>query len=184
MFLILFLTFFPLPSLHFFLSHTFFYNYYRGFSNIPQWIGELDKKIESIIADRLRAACGVWLQAFITGNSSSQMTDDNRKKEVNRDGGREGIVEIQPTIHEILLSNQILYLSPPIEMARSECISAFYSYTSIVATLPRIAGSRFQGLFWTLFLRPPPTHIYIHINSLSQPISPHSTIDIFLFIFY
>ena len=116
--------------------------HHRGFSNIPQWIGELDKKIEIIIAERLRTACSVWLQAFVAGTSST-IVDDDMKKEAF---GRDESPVIEPTVHEILLSNQILYLSPPIEKARSECISAFYSYAAIITTLPRIAGSRFQGL--------------------------------------
>jgi dynein heavy chain 1 len=105
----------------------------RGFSNIHVWISNLDDKIENILTDRLKSACVVWLSAF---NSDDDNNDINNEQ-VN-------CLTLDQTVHEILLSNQMLYLSPPIEQARTEWIANFHNFITIIVTLPRIVGSRFK----------------------------------------
>eukprot|EP01038_Epipyxis_sp_PR26KG_P004455 gene4455-6300_t len=57
----------------------------------------------------------------------------------------EKIVELESITHEILIANQILYLSPPIEYAKSHWISEFHKYIATACILPRIVPSRFKA---------------------------------------
>ena len=54
------------------------------------------------------------------------------------------MLQLDQTVHEVLLSNQVLFLSPPLEQARAEWIASFHHYISLLCTLPRITSSRFQ----------------------------------------
>ena len=55
-------------------------------------------------------------------------------------------VALDYTFHEILLqsSTQMLFLTPPLEQARVDWISAFHQHVAIACTLPRLSSSRFQ----------------------------------------
>ena len=51
---------------------------------------------------------------------------------------------LSPTTHEVLLSNQMLFLAPPLEQARVEWVASFHHHLSVVCTLPRLSSSRFN----------------------------------------
>ena len=68
-------------------------------------------------------------------DSSAALTDE---------GGVEGVARMGQTVHEIILNNQTLYLSPPLEQARVLWISHFQNYVSIISSLPRVSSSRYQ----------------------------------------
>ena len=71
--------------------------------------------------------------------------DGRHEKEMDKEKNleKEKLI-LDPTLHEVLLSNQILFVAPPLEQARIDWISAFHQHVSIVCTLPRISSSRFN----------------------------------------
>lgn len=97
----------------------------KNFSNVAIWISQLDKKVETIICNRLKVAIDNWLKAFVRNEAS------------------DGLTERLETVYEIILNNQVLVLSPPIEQARVDWQHNFHEFLSLVATLPRIVSSRF-----------------------------------------
>ena len=145
----------------------------RGFSNVTAWVLDLDSRIENIILTRLVAAVGLWVRAFSVDSLTEDDVDNaiedsplksrlkgmhsvqKRKRSINIQSKYEketekkeiAVVErltLDPTLHEILLSNQILFVAPPLEQARMDWISAFHQHVSVVCTLPRISSSRFN----------------------------------------
>ena len=108
----------------------------RGFSNIDIWVKFIDSAIESIITERLEIGIKQWVRAFTNGgamDASSVGTVD------------EGcVVALGQTVHEILLSNQILFLSPPLEVARSEWLTNFHQHMAVCCGLSRVVASRFD----------------------------------------
>ena len=76
---------------------------------------------------------------------SFRNSDGRNEKDVEKENSleKERLV-LDPTLHEVLLSNQILFVAPPLEQARVDWISAFHQHVSIVCTLPRISSSRFN----------------------------------------
>ncbi len=96
---------------------------------------------------------------FLGANSSSQSIDGGHSanknsggcsNDLNRDLDIETVFKIggEPKIKnitlEILIKNQVLYVSPSIEDAREHLISQLYEYSSIVTTQKRIQHSRYQ----------------------------------------
>ena len=142
----------------------------RGFSNVAAWVSDLDARIESILLDRLKTAVKLWVQAFSSDSLTVDATDNQvdesplkarqkglssvqKRKKVSSSGpgwtdkdidSAEEKLTLDPTLHEVLLSNQILFVAPPLEQARIDWIAAFHQHVSIVCTLPRISSSRFN----------------------------------------
>lgn len=116
----------------------------RGFSNILVWVNDLDKRTESVILSRLKAAIQLWSRSFLHNSTSFAVAADSTDSHVD---GADAVVEevllpLDQTVYEILLSNQILYLSPPLDQARVEWISSFHQFIGIAASLSRIVSSR------------------------------------------
>lgn len=111
----------------------------RGFSNIELWVSSVDKDIEGIIGHRLSSEVSRWLKAFGEEVDPTQVVDD---KAVSY--GEELPLVLDETIHEVLLSNQVLYLSPAIEEARSTWITSLHRHLGVCCQLPRIITSRFD----------------------------------------
>lgn len=55
-------------------------------------------------------------------------------------------LQMECTVHEVLLKNQVLYLSPPLEHARAAWIHQFHSYLHTAAGLPRLRSKSFAVL--------------------------------------
>lgn len=53
-------------------------------------------------------------------------------------------IALQQTVHEVVLSNQVLSLSPPLEQARADWIASLQHFTSIATALPRIISTRLK----------------------------------------
>ena len=105
----------------------------RGLAHVTTFIQEIDKKVESILTIRAAQACNNWVNAFISPSSSYI-------------SGPNGIdtIYLDQTVHEILLSNQLLYLNPSLEVARTEWLNTFHHHIQIVSALPRIVSHRYD----------------------------------------
>ena len=120
----------------------------RGFSNIELWVTSVDEGIENIISCRLSCEVSRWLKAF----GETVQEEEKQSVSVERQEGIEGsgtvsaasALILDETIHEVLLSNQMLYLSPPIEDARAFWITSLHRHLAICCQLPRIITSRFD----------------------------------------
>ena len=113
----------------------------RGLSHIAAWATQLDKRIEGIIKTRLKTAIAAWVGAFC--NDFTTLRDTEKRS--NRKAVEEVGSPISNTFSlEILLSNQILALSPPLERARVYWFEAFRNWVAIALSLPRIVTSRYQ----------------------------------------
>jgi dynein heavy chain 1, cytosolic len=106
----------------------------RGFSYIEAWVAEIDQTIEKIISQRLGAGIERWIRAF----------QDEKLVVGTEIVTEETPIVLDQTVHEILLSNQLLYLSPPLEQARAEWITSFHQFIAMACTLPRIVSSQFN----------------------------------------
>lgn len=140
----------------------------KGLSNISQWVNRLDSRVEEIIRERVKKAVNIWVNSF---NKEDQSLRDaqqaskkggsdvstlqkslmsrlqNLKEQANKSEEKEVKVEtiqLEQTVHEIVLSNQILFLTPTLEQARKYWMTDFHNYLAVVATLPRIVSTRFQ----------------------------------------
>ena len=145
----------------------------KGLANIPVWVAQLDRKIESILRDRLHRSITAWVRAFTKKDKNSSVTikeqaptpakakevsladrlaslsvsDSAVKKEKvvkEIDDSILDIIEFQPTTYEIVIANQVLFLTPPLEDARVYWTNEFHNHISIACSLPRIQAARYQ----------------------------------------
>jgi len=61
---------------------------------------------------------------------------------------------VQKFVHELRITNQVMYLNPPVEQVRVNVFGELYSWEANILTLPRITHSRYQAscqhLVWTV----------------------------------
>lgn len=132
----------------------------RAFSNISVWVGRMDARIEEILLDRLKVSINQWVDAFISagnptnvaaehrGRSASSValavSDRSRAGSISQDVVGQRTLTLGETLHEILLSNQILFLNPPLESSRAEWVASIHRHISVVSALPRLSGTRYN----------------------------------------
>jgi dynein heavy chain 1, cytosolic len=110
----------------------------KGYVNVLAWVASLDQRIEDVIATRIANGITSWTKSFavdaIYANAESNEEDINPVEEVS----------LEVTVHEILLSNQVLFLSPSLEQSKYDWIQNLHQYIGQISTLPRLVTSRFN----------------------------------------
>ncbi|KAK9459211.1 dynein heavy chain, N-terminal region 1-domain-containing protein [Lipomyces oligophaga] len=94
----------------------------ENFANLNYWVRRLNDQAKAILLFRLRDAISSWINNF----SSS---DYSQKKSI---------------VLEIVMRNQSISLSPPLEHARAVWYSEFQDWVSIVCGLTRLDASRYD----------------------------------------
>lgn len=77
-------------------------------------------------------------------------------------GVRHEIFPFQNVIHELRITNQVIYLNPPIEECRYKLYQEMFAWKMIVLSLPRIQSQRYQV---SLLVGPP-------LSATASPRSP------------
>lgn len=54
---------------------------------------------------------------------------------------------LQNVVHELRITNQVIYLNPPIEECRYKLYQEMFAWKMIVLSLPRIQSQRYQVSF-------------------------------------
>ncbi len=88
---------------------------FKTYSNLHLWVPELDEKIENILAKRLTQMIKAWLDEF----------------ESFKDRDLKRVLIQEPSIHEIKIQDQVIYIDPPIEYARFYWFQQFHKQVSI-----------------------------------------------------
>ncbi|KAI8328287.1 dynein heavy chain [Blakeslea trispora] len=144
----------------------------ENYSNLDQWVAGLDKRIEAVLISRLQQAIKAWTNAFMGVTSEDliipepSMSKSRRKRKVASVALRENAITasneetalaqqqqkfpdvkpaLQTLIHEIRIRNQLMYLDPPIEQARTSWWFQLHDWLAVVCHLPRIQSSRYEG---------------------------------------
>ncbi|XP_071963522.1 cytoplasmic dynein 1 heavy chain 1-like [Antedon mediterranea] len=114
----------------------------HSYSNLPQWVARLDTEVEKCLAKRLQAGLQAWTQC-LKGDATSRMdeTMDTDAPAKHKPGGDP---KIKGLIHEIRITNQVMYLGPPIEEARFQLMQQLFGWQQIVTSQRRLESSRYQ----------------------------------------
>ncbi|KAG8937242.1 hypothetical protein FRC03_010096 [Tulasnella sp. 419] len=126
----------------------------EGYTNLEQWVSELDQRIEVILLARLTNIIQLWCTDFdrieegdgrrdvvILRDTHNKRRGDKRNKE---DRIIDGQVALAPIVHEIRIQNQVIFLDPPIEYARETWIRQLHEWLGVVCRLRRIQSSRYE----------------------------------------
>jgi dynein heavy chain 1 len=116
----------------------------RQYSNLPQWVAKLDQEVEKMLAARLEAGLEAWTQALLRtedDNLDLSMDTDAPIQAQHKPGGDP---QIKGLVHELRITNQLMYLNPPLENARFNLFQELFAWEQVILTLPRIQHSRYQ----------------------------------------
>ncbi|BEJ00458.1 hypothetical protein CcaverHIS631_0503150 [Cutaneotrichosporon cavernicola] len=114
----------------------------EGYSNLDAWVAKLNERIDNVLGRRLAMAIEAWCSEFtkadeaLDGDGDADPASDETKRLTN--------ISIKPLVHEVRIRNQVIYLDPPIELARLEWLSQFQTALGVVCNLNRIKSSRYE----------------------------------------
>uniref|UniRef100_A0A2P2HXP1 Dynein heavy chain, cytoplasmic n=1 Tax=Hirondellea gigas TaxID=1518452 RepID=A0A2P2HXP1_9CRUS len=117
------------------------------YSNLHIWVQRLDQQVELKLAQRLAAGVVAWTAAL---KGVSEDNDDNNilmdtdvadKPVAHKLGGNP---KIDKVVHEVRITNQLLYLHPSMEEARYQIMQQFFAWQAIVTSQNRIQSTRYQ----------------------------------------
>ncbi|XP_070577189.1 cytoplasmic dynein 1 heavy chain 1-like [Ptychodera flava] len=114
----------------------------HSYSNLPQWVARLDKEVEKRLASRLQAGLRAWTKCLLGETVQDQDdTMDTDAPTAHKPGGEPQITGL---IHELRITNQVMYLSPPIEETRYQLMQQLFAWEAIVCNQKRIQSQRYQ----------------------------------------
>eukprot|EP00761_Pharyngomonas_kirbyi_P012437 gb/GECH01012464.1/.p1 GENE.gb/GECH01012464.1/~~gb/GECH01012464.1/.p1 ORF type:complete len:4713 (+),score=1227.40 gb/GECH01012464.1/:1-14139(+) len=125
-----------------------------SYSNLKNWVKNIDKEIEDILVDRLKETLSLWIEEFNNmGNSES--TPKDRGSAQNSPGFGEDFelkqrkallanLNMAPFQIELQLHNRTMHVEPPLEKARVHWLGRLHSCISWICDLNRIQSSRYN----------------------------------------
>ncbi|KAK3828336.1 MAG: dynein heavy chain [Benniella sp.] len=133
----------------------------ESYSNLDQWVAQLDVRVEALLVGRLQQAINAWVIEYQRGDLEEGAADireivphgkGKKRRQTIRDSERMSAAlranEVKPMlkvlVHEIRIKNQVMYLDPPVEQARASWYSQLHDWLSVVCTLNRIQSSRYE----------------------------------------
>ncbi|XP_021916203.1 dynein heavy chain, cytoplasmic isoform X4 [Zootermopsis nevadensis] len=115
----------------------------RQYSNLHIWVTRLDEEVERKLAARLQSGMQAWTNA-LNGTKKEidlSMDTDAPAQPTHKPGGDP---QIQIVVHEVRITNQIMYLFPSIEEARFQIMQQLFAWQAIVTSQTRLQSSRYQ----------------------------------------
>lgn len=115
----------------------------RQYSNLHIWVNRLDQEVEKNLGARLKAGIQAWTDA-LEGKKQEidlSMDTDAPAQPTHKPGGDP---QITLMVHEIRITNQIMYLYPSIEEARFQLMQQLFQWQAIVTSQTRLQSSRYQ----------------------------------------
>ncbi|KAL0969613.1 hypothetical protein UPYG_G00229830 [Umbra pygmaea] len=115
----------------------------HSYSNLPIWVNKLDNEIERILGVRLQAGLRAWTQVLRGQMEDKADVDmDTEAPQVSHKPG--GEPKIKNVVHELRITNQVIYLNPPIEDCRYKLYQEMFAWKTVILSLPRIQSQRYQ----------------------------------------
>ncbi|XP_069493861.1 cytoplasmic dynein 1 heavy chain 1 [Ambystoma mexicanum] len=115
----------------------------HSYSNLPIWVNKLDMEIERILGVRLQAGLRTWTQVLMRQfDDKAEVDMDTDAPQVSHKPG--GEPKIKNVVHELRITNQVIYLNPPIEDCRYKLYQEMFSWKMVILSLPRIQSQRYQ----------------------------------------
>ncbi|BGP45295.1 dynein heavy chain [Rhodotorula kratochvilovae] len=120
----------------------------EGYANLDSWTAALDKKVEKVLAGRLRSVIERWCDEFtkdVETSARSETTAAARKKVALKEpAGPDDALKLDTLVHEVRIQNQVIYLDLPLERARASWYRLLQSWLGVVCGLTRIQSSRYE----------------------------------------
>ena len=119
----------------------------RQYSNLHAWVGKLDEAVEEKLGLRLQAGIEAWTKALEGHGDKNEDEDEDtmdthsKAKTANKLGGDP---QIKRMLHDIRITNQIMYLHPSVEDCRYVLLQQLFAWQAVVTSQERIQSTRYQ----------------------------------------
>jgi len=130
----------------------------RGFSNLDEYIAQIDGKVEAILAERTQLLVqaytlsldreydeqGNMLPAPRTAQDDAQDEEDEESAAASARKTLQSMVALMHTggvRHEILIRNQVLAVEPALDTSRLQLVRHLHMVLSVIVDLPRLRTS-------------------------------------------
>ena len=102
----------------------------ENYVNLTIWVEELNSTIQEILLGRLKEAIAKWAAAFTSEDHSSELYGHKSRKvtSTSEDKSKAKRMRIDPIFHELIIRNQVIFLEPALEHARTVCFSSLYQW--------------------------------------------------------
>ncbi|CAG0913348.1 unnamed protein product [Notodromas monacha] len=114
----------------------------KGFSNLHAWVSRLDSDVESKLASRLQAGLQAWTSALIGHKEDEPEYDTDVPSTPAHKAGGEPV--IKRMVHELRITNQIMYLHPHMEATRHQLYCELFAWENVILLQDRIQSTRYQ----------------------------------------
>lgn len=113
------------------------------YSNLHAWVAKLDEEVEKKLASRLSAGIQEWTKALLgeTETIDDTMDTDSPAHPTHKVGGEP---QLKKLMHEIRITNQIMYIFPSLEDCRYLILQQLFSWQAVVTSQERIQSTRYQ----------------------------------------
>lgn len=113
------------------------------YSNLNLWVGKLDEEVEKKLSCRLEAGIKAWTKALEGKKDEVDvcMDTDGPTTVAHKPGGDP---QIPVLVHEVRITNQVMYVSPSVEEARFNIMQQLFAWENVVLLQTRIQSSRYQ----------------------------------------
>ena len=98
-------------------------------------------QVEKKLALRLEAGVKAWTKALEGKNQQEADFTDSDTTTAHKLGGDPQILTL---IHEIRITNQVIYVNPSVEEARYNIMQQLFAWENVVLLQTRIQSSRYQ----------------------------------------
>merc|ERR1719422_1263221 len=116
----------------------------QSYSNLHAWVARLDETVEQKLAGRLEAGIKAWtlvLEGVDESDKDKDMDTDAPASPAHAPGGDP---QIKMQLHDIRITNQIMYLHPSIEDCRYNILQQLFQWQAVVTSQNRIQSTRYQ----------------------------------------
>ncbi|KAH8028134.1 hypothetical protein HPB51_013181 [Rhipicephalus microplus] len=121
------------------------------YSNLHHWVSKLDEQVEAKLAGRLEAGIQAWTLALEGKKEGvTNETDPDATTPGDKEGGATvhhplgGEPQVHTLVHEVRITNQVMYLSPSLEESRFSLLQQLFAWQNIVLSQIRIQSTRYQ----------------------------------------
>eukprot|EP01094_Clydonella_sp_ATCC50884_P027826 TRINITY_DN8164_c0_g1_i2.p1 TRINITY_DN8164_c0_g1~~TRINITY_DN8164_c0_g1_i2.p1 ORF type:complete len:4596 (+),score=2011.83 TRINITY_DN8164_c0_g1_i2:76-13863(+) len=121
----------------------------ESYSNLSQWVEQLDMDVEEILLKRLVESLRAWVTLFepshpvlAAGANESKHEEEERRKRVL--AALNHLPTFDKLTHRIAIRNQMVGCFPPVEVARVKWVTKLNEWLGVVCELPRIRSSRYD----------------------------------------
>ncbi|KAL8700215.1 MAG: hypothetical protein Q9224_001067, partial [Gallowayella concinna] len=149
----------------------------EGYANLQSFVGMLNQTIEGYLVQRLQMAMLAWVQAFLHAPPDQKGVDSRIALQSKEQDSKEMPMLHQLT-HEISMRNQLIYLDPPADYARTSWLSELHGWLGVVSNQPLIVASRYEMQVGdTKFKSSRPTFSHLPHQCIDDLSSVYQTIE-------